>query len=467
MTRTAVYVRISQDRTGAGLGVARQEADCRALLDRRGWTHAETFIDNDVSAYTGKARPAWQRLVHGIDAGAFDALACWHVDRLTRSPRELEDVIELADRHRMELATVTGDIDLSTPTGRMVARMLGAAARHEGEHKAERQRAERRASAEAGKVAGGGMRPYGYATDKVAVVDAEADVIRESARRVLAGESLAAVCRDLAGRDVRTPAGGHWQPRTLRRLLASARISGRREHTPSGSYVGTRPLCGEIVAVAVWPGVIPVEQSDRLRALLCAPQRRTHTGTGRKYLLSGLLRCGRCGAGMVGRPRSGVPRYVCPNMPGGTSCGGTATNAARTDEHVRDLVLAALASPALAEHLTDEGNTDAADLAIAERGLEELAEEWGSGALSRAEWKAARGPLAARVEELRRRLLTDRRTALLQDVDLSGDLLVAWDGMTTAQRRELVATVVERIDVQPASRLRKWDPDRFAVTWRA
>ncbi|GGN98144.1 recombinase family protein [Microbispora bryophytorum] len=86
---------------------------------------------------------------------------------------------------------------------------------------------------EAGKVAGGGMRPYGNAEDRITVIAEEADVIREAARRVLAGESLASVCKDFQRRDVKTPSGRHWVPTTLRRLLASARISGRREHTSS------------------------------------------------------------------------------------------------------------------------------------------------------------------------------------------------------------------------------------------
>ncbi len=467
VTRAAVYVRISQDRTGAGLGVARQEADCLALIERRGWTHADTFSDNDVSAYSGKPRPAWQHLVTAASAGTVDAIVCWHIDRLTRSPRELEDVLDLAESRGLQLATVTGEVDLATITGRMVARMLGAAARGEAEHKGERQRRERLASAEAGKVAGGGMRPYGYEDDKVTVIPAEAEVIREAARRVLAGESLSALCRDLAGRGVTTPTGGTWQPRTIRRMLASARISGRREHTPTNSYKGTRPLCGEIVADAVWLGIITTEQSDRLRALLCAPERRTHVGTGRTYLLSGLLRCARCGTGMVGRPRSGVPRYVCPNQPGGTSCGGAATNARRTDDHVRDLILTALATPALVEHLDEDGNTDAVDLAAVEAQLEELAADWASGELSRNEWKAARAVLDKRANSLRDRLLVDRRDALLGDVDLSGDLLAAWEAMTTAQRRELVASVAERIVVHPSDPRRKWDPDRFEVIWRA
>jgi site-specific DNA recombinase len=130
-----VYVRISSDRAGAGLGVARQEEDCQELCERLGWRVAHVYSDNDVSAYSGRRRPQWERLNADTAAGLLDAIVCWHVDRLTRSPRELEDVIDLHDRHGIQLATCTGDIDLSTPTGRLIARTLGAAARHEAEHK--------------------------------------------------------------------------------------------------------------------------------------------------------------------------------------------------------------------------------------------------------------------------------------------------------------------------------------------
>jgi 5-methylcytosine-specific restriction protein A len=184
--RAALYCRISLDREGAGLGVARQEQDCRALAQRLGWAVTQVYVDNDVSAYSGRSRPAWDRLMADIRAGTVDAVIGWHVDRLTRSPRELEDVIDLADRHGLALATVTGDIDLGTPTGRMVARMLGAAARHESEHKGERQRRQIRQAAEAGKAAGGGHRPFGYAADRVTVIEPEVAVIRECAARVLA-----------------------------------------------------------------------------------------------------------------------------------------------------------------------------------------------------------------------------------------------------------------------------------------
>ncbi|MFE3455849.1 recombinase family protein [Nonomuraea sp. NPDC059194] len=473
MRRAAIYCRISQDREGAGLGVARQEADCRTLVERRGWQVAGVYPDNDVSAYSGSPRPAWRRLLEDIEAGAIDAIVCWHVDRLTRSPRELEDVIDLADRRGVELATVTGEIDLATPTGRLIARMLGAAARHEAEHKAERQKRQRRQNAEAGKVSGGGMRPYGYAEDRITIINEEADIIREAARRALAGESLASVCRDFEKRDIRTPSGRHWLPTTLRRMLAAARISGRREHIPRSSFQTTRPLLGEIVADAVWPAIIDPIDSDRLRVLLNDPTRdyRRQAATGRTYLLSGILRCGRCGHRMNGRPRSGVPRYVCPNVPGSGACGGIATNAARTDQHARDMLLTALDSPTMAERLHQDSGDDnnLADLVRAdEEQLEELAQAWAAREISRKEWMAARTPIDARLDKNRAQLANlSRSSPLLPFIGTIEEMLARWEEMNVSQQRAIITATIRTITVAPADPRRRWDPDRFTFDWLA
>jgi site-specific DNA recombinase len=240
-------------------GVARQEEDCRALCTRLGWQVAAVYADNDVSAYSGKPRPEWNRLLADIAAGNVDAICCWHVDRLTRTQRELEDVIDLHDKHDVQLATVTGEIDLSTPPGRLVARTLGAAARHESEHKSERQRRARLQAAQQGRPHSAGQRGYGYAPDRMTVIEDEAGMIREAATRILAGEAMGSVAADLNSRGITSTEGKQWRVNTLGTVLMSARISGRREYY------------GEIVADAAWPAIISAEQSDRLRALLARP----------------------------------------------------------------------------------------------------------------------------------------------------------------------------------------------------
>ena len=129
-TRAVIYCRISQDRTGAGLGVDRQRQDCEALAERNGWQVVEVYVDNDVSAYSGKLRKDYRRMLTDLDQGAATVVIVWHTDRLTRSIVELEEYIELSDRRGIATHTVqAGTIDLATPSGRMTARILGAVAR--------------------------------------------------------------------------------------------------------------------------------------------------------------------------------------------------------------------------------------------------------------------------------------------------------------------------------------------------
>ena len=77
-----------------------------------------------------------------------------------------------------------GAIDLATPSGRLVARQLGAVARYEIEHAIERQKSAKLQAAKAGKY-GGGMRPYGYKGDGVTIGPVERDVLLEMAERII------------------------------------------------------------------------------------------------------------------------------------------------------------------------------------------------------------------------------------------------------------------------------------------
>jgi site-specific DNA recombinase len=163
-----IYVRISDDREGAGLGVARQEADCRERAAAIGWWVVELYVDNDLSACSGKPRSAYRRLLADLEAGPADAVVAWHTDRLHRSPRELEEFIDICERRSVAVETVkSGPVDLGTPAGRAVARTLGAWARYKSEHKAERHQRKAVELAQAGKISGGGTRRYGYEDDRL------------------------------------------------------------------------------------------------------------------------------------------------------------------------------------------------------------------------------------------------------------------------------------------------------------
>lgn len=459
MARTAaVYVRISEDREGAGLGVQRQEQDCRALAGRLGWDVRDVYVDNDLSAYNGARRPAYERLLDDVRDGTVDGLVAWHTDRLHRSPKELETFIDLLESRDVAVQTVkAGTLDLATPSGRAVSRTLGAWARFESEHKSDRSRRKARELAEAGKVAGGGTRPFGFEDDRVTVRAEEAVLIREAADRVLAGDSIRGIASDWQHRRITTPTGKPWQPSPLKRMLASGRIAGWREHR------------GELAAPATWPGIIDRDEHDRLRRILRDPRRRTALTNARSYLLSGMLRCGPCGCPLRARPRTDhVRRYVCASGPMYGGCGKVAIVAGPLEEYVSEMVLAALDTPemqdAIARQEADATTEDAIPgLQRDEDALDELARDYyADHIIGRSEYLAARSELEARIEAGRRRLARRRPIALV-----GSGIRGRWPALTFDQRRAVLSDVLEQIRIGSGRRgYNRFDPERVKPSWR-
>jgi DNA invertase Pin-like site-specific DNA recombinase len=486
MTRAAAYVRISRDRTGLRAGVERQREDTAALAARRGWDLVEVLEDNDVSASSGRVRPAYQRLLRGLDAGEWDAVVTWHPDRLYRRPADLEALIDLLDGSRVEVATCTaGDVDLSTPTGRMTARIIGAVARAEVERISERVRSAFTQQARAGRAAAGGRRGYGYEWDTEAhaprIVEAEAEVLRRVTREVVRGRTLGAVVAELNRDGVLTPTGARWRAPTLRRQLLSPRLSGRRSHRVGGVRgVGGVVIVGE--PSGEWEAILSVREQERLRAVLGdrAPISAGPRATRTRRLLTGLLVC-ECGGHL--NYTSGR-RYACSRRGGG--CGRITLLAGPAEALVFGAAQAEYDRRLLWEE--DEAGPAAKPDTDADAIAEALVDERLALEARRDETdrEVARGTLTSRSAGIR----LGEIDALLADVadrlGRVGSGTATWPGglgaaLAAAQhwalpaaeldeaqileRRAFIGAVVERVEVSAGQR-GVFSPDRLRIVWR-
>lgn len=454
-----IYTRVSLDRTGEALAVARQEQECRALAERLGLNVVAVYSDNDISATSGRVRPGFEAMLKVKPT----AIIAWHQDRLLRLTRDLERVIAL----NVPVYTVTaGTLDLTTPAGRAVARTVAAWSQYEGEQKATRQ-----VAANVQRAANGvhsGRVGYGYRREGATVVlhPDEAATIRAVVHRVLDGESLRAICKDLDASGTPTPGrGAQWNSTTLKQLLLRPSLAGLTVHR--GRVVGSAP--GDA------PRVIDVDTHERLKAVLTDPLRRTAPiGRAPKYLLGGIARCGRCDGIMVravGRKTTtktgGAKRqpssYAC------SECYRVRRKQSDVDALVEGIVVGRLQMPDAA-HLFAQG--DPAALQEARTTLEAI-----DARLSNAADMFATGDIdAAQLTRITERLRADRvQAAAAVDAALPpaipAELIGAnarqvWDGLSMDVKRAVLDTLVT-VTILPSGSGKAFDPDTVQVVWRS
>lgn len=291
MSKTAaIYCRISDDREGRRLGVERQEQDCRALAEQRGYHVERVFVENDLSASTRstKRRPLFEEMLETCETGGFDAIVAYSSSRLTRRPRENERLIELFEKHGVRINYVnTADNDLGTARGRRRARDDAARDAEEAEEISERVARASLQRAQQGR-SNGSPRAYGWQPDHVTLDPYEHGIKVEIADRILAGESQKSVARDLTERGIPT-ASWHpplalkpWTQQVIRKMLTNWRQCGLRVHN------------GEIMGQGDWQPALDEPVVRQLRDLLLDPDRVTHISTASRHLLTGLALCGVC-----------------------------------------------------------------------------------------------------------------------------------------------------------------------------
>ncbi len=308
-----------------------------------------------------------------------------------------------------------------------------------------------------------GPRGFGHTHDRTMIIEAEAAAVREAADRILEGETLSAVVHEWNRQGLRSTTGGPWRVNALSALLAQPRLAGL--HVEHGRL---EPR---------FPPIIDRETHERLVALRSSRSYRRRAP--RRSLLTGLMRCGRCGGTLHYLYRSDSDQsYRCPS-PAAGGCSGVIVKARFAEDFVRDCVVERLDSPEFAlqaqEPLELVPDTSAELPAIVSEihrdldRLKELAALWGQRQISPIEWQQARIDVAKRMTVKEKRLRKeDSLTGALRIAGQGTALAERWPVMTDAQRKEIMSAVLDHVVVKPVGGTGgKFRRDRMCPVWRA
>ena len=125
--RVALYARVS---TLNGQHPEMQLSELREYASRRGWQVTGEYVDEGVSG-SKESRPELNRLMADARRRKLDVVLVWKIDRFGRSLRHLVNALADLDAYRVAFVSLKDNLDLSTPSGRLMFQIIGAMAEFE------------------------------------------------------------------------------------------------------------------------------------------------------------------------------------------------------------------------------------------------------------------------------------------------------------------------------------------------
>ena len=219
---TAGYIRVSTvEQSTEGVSLQAQEARIRAYCEATGRALSEVIVDEAQSAKT-LVRTGLQGLFSDIRAERFGTIVVLKLDRLTRSVRDLADIIDFLEKHDCGLVSVSEHVDTATASGRLMLNLLASVSQWEREAIAERTSLALAHKRENGLVYG--RTPFGFARDGERIVSTPAG--RKAVRLIQKmhddGATLRSIAATLNAHRIAPAQGGKtWYASSVRSVLLS------------------------------------------------------------------------------------------------------------------------------------------------------------------------------------------------------------------------------------------------------
>jgi hypothetical protein len=222
-----------------------------------------------------------------------------------------------------------------------------------------------------------------------------------------------------------------------------------------------------------WTPIFSPDDTVRLRLVLNRRETGRRVAPARKYLMTGYIRCSRCGGRMSAHAAArGRRRYVCQQQPGYPNCGKMSVLAEPLEEVVAEMLFVAVDDDALRAALESQGERDDGLLEAIRRdelALEGLSKDhYVDGLISREEFLAARGELTKRLEANRLRLAQQTKANVLAPFASGTEVLRgAWEDGSLDWRRSVVGALLDQVEVLPGRPGRlPFDPARVRPVWK-
>ncbi|WP_205598612.1 recombinase family protein [Clostridium niameyense] len=338
--KVAIYSRKSKF-TGKGDSVENQVQMCKEYIHRNFSKDEITFEVFEDEGFSGgnTNRPEYQRLLKEIKTNKFDVLICYRLDRISRNVSDFSSTLELLQEYDVDFVSIKEQFDTSTPMGRAMVYISSVFAQLERETIAERVRDNMLELAKSGRWLGG-QTPLGFNSEKIVYIDAEykertmyklspieteLNLVKLIYSKYLKLKSLRKVNQYLLENNFKTKLGANWNVRSVSDVLQNPtyvkadesvfnylkakgitcignpnnqhgiltynKKKGQNKYRDKDEWIAAIAKHNGVIEANDWLEIQNTLKDNKTKAPKLG---KTHTA-----LLTGLLRCAKCGSPMT------------------------------------------------------------------------------------------------------------------------------------------------------------------------
>ena len=289
MKKVAIYVRVSTlEQAEKGYSITEQTERLQKYAEIKDWTVYDTFVDGGFSG-ASLERPALQKLISEVDN--YNGVLVYKLDRLSRSQKDTLHLIEdVFNKNNVSFISLNENLDTSTAFGKAMIGILSVFAQLEREQIAERMAMGKIGRAKSGKATSwtDKTRPYGYVVknDIYQIVPHESKIVKDIFKSYLSGSSISGIASDFSEKMID---GKVWHYSTISRILQNPTYVGKvrfKEKVYPGKHE-------KIISEEVFEQTQTKIDNEKIKHYEKHNKTRPFQS---KYILSGLLKCGKCGS---------------------------------------------------------------------------------------------------------------------------------------------------------------------------
>lgn len=312
--RLALYTRVSTiEQSEEGYSIDEQERLLRSWAEKNNYEVYKCYSDRGISGKDIKNRPALKELLKDAEEKKFDMVISWKINRISRKLADVLKIVDILEKNDITFKSYSEPFETDTPAGKMQFQMMALIGEFERGTIAQNVKMGMCAKAKSGEWCGGRVLGYDLVPidsqegakrkkNRLTINEKEAEAVRFIFNEYVNGKGYKAITNQLNKLSYKTKKGNDFSVGSIREILTNPVYIGKVRYNVRQNWSEKRRRninANPIITDGIHEPIIEEGLWDKVQAIMESKKGKPSRIYDGEYPLTGILKCPKCGAGMV------------------------------------------------------------------------------------------------------------------------------------------------------------------------